>query len=258
MESLIYNFELLDTSLPSLKNKDVSEYLKKWNLDAHLKTWTFSFDKAYNVHTPKEFIKNFITNTVVMSALKSNINSSFWSKDLSNEELKVEPLQCSLTSMNFFDRLIDNDIVKESGSISKCFDEMYEGILISDELRKMLLDEDSINFECYSDEERSELLFKLFKMFVIGGRICQYEDMIAPYHDVTKSLYKDLVCVQKDPSSNTPTVASKAFQISIVNEKKKLIFPSDTIHEQSFAYIVVNPVKRRVHILHHNWGKNTW
>lgn len=57
----------------------------------------------------------------------------------------------------------------------------------------MLLLEDSDNFECYSDNERDEVLFKLFFHLVIGGPICQYEDTIQPYLDVTKSLYKDLI-----------------------------------------------------------------
>lgn len=58
---------------------------------------------------------------------------------------------------------------------------------------QMLLIEDSDNFEAYNDDERSELLFKLFTHLVVGGPICQYEDNLQPYLDVTKSLYKDLV-----------------------------------------------------------------
>ena len=57
----------------------------------------------------------------------------------------------------------------------------------------MILLEDSDNFECYSDAERSEVLFRLFSFFVIGGPICQYEDNVQPYLDITKSLYKDLI-----------------------------------------------------------------
>ena len=58
---------------------------------------------------------------------------------------------------------------------------------------QMILSEDCINFESFSDDDRNELMFKLFKTFVIGGPICQYEDNVQPYLDITKSFYKDLV-----------------------------------------------------------------
>ena len=58
---------------------------------------------------------------------------------------------------------------------------------------QMLLVEDSDNFEMFDEAERNEMIFQLFKTFVIGGRISQYEDDIDAYFEVTKSVYKDLV-----------------------------------------------------------------
>ena len=57
----------------------------------------------------------------------------------------------------------------------------------------MLLLEDSDNYEMYSDEERDELLLRVFKHLCLGGAVCQYEDDIKPYLDTTKALYKELV-----------------------------------------------------------------
>lgn len=39
--------------------------------------------------------------------------------------------------MIFFDRLIENNVVRESGYISKCFDEFCGEFIILDELRKV-------------------------------------------------------------------------------------------------------------------------
>ena len=39
--------------------------------------------------------------------------------------------------MSLFDRLYDHNIVRESGHIKKCFDEFYDDMTISDELRKV-------------------------------------------------------------------------------------------------------------------------
>ena len=46
-------------------------------------------------------------------------------------------MACSELSMAFFDRLFGGPIARENGRINKCFDEYYEDITISDELRKV-------------------------------------------------------------------------------------------------------------------------
>ena len=64
-------------------------------------------------------------------------------------------------------------IVRQSGSIVKCYDEMCGDIMISDELRKMFLMDDSDNYEVYSEEDRTEFLFRIFKHICLGGSVCQ-------------------------------------------------------------------------------------
>ena len=49
----------------------------------------------------------------------------------------AEPVACTAMSMTFFDRLYDNNVIRESGHIVKCFDDYYEEFIISDELRKV-------------------------------------------------------------------------------------------------------------------------
>ena len=57
---------------------------------------------------------------------------------VSLDQIKTKKINCSVTSMNFFDRLKDDGVVRSGGSICKCFDETFEGILIQDELRKVV------------------------------------------------------------------------------------------------------------------------
>ena len=60
----------------------------------------------------------------------------------------------------------------------------------------MLLNEDSESYLEFEEEERCEFLFCLFRHLCIGGQICQYEDKVNVYLDLTKALYKDLIrCV---------------------------------------------------------------
>ena len=51
--------------------------------------------------------------------------------------VSVEAVPCTVLSMTFFDRLTEKNVVRESGHISKCFDEFCGDFQISDELRKV-------------------------------------------------------------------------------------------------------------------------
>ena len=58
---------------------------------------------------------------------------------------------------------------------------------------QMLLDEESEEYNLYDKNEREEFIFAIFQMLVLGGPLCQYEDNIQPYLDITKTIYKDLI-----------------------------------------------------------------
>lgn len=57
----------------------------------------------------------------------------------------------------------------------------------------MLLDEECPEYNLYLKDEREEFIFRIFQMLVLGGILCQYEDVLNPYLEVTKAIYKDLV-----------------------------------------------------------------
>ena len=68
-----------------------------------------------------------------------------------------------------------------------------------------MLWEDYEDYEAFDtiheDKYQKEFIFKLFQHISLGGSICQYENNIGEYLTLTKSLYKDLVCVAKDPDT---------------------------------------------------------
>ena len=79
-------------------------------------------------------------------------------------------------------------VVRKSGHIVKCFDEMVDDFLVSDELKKvkylllhikiittlqLLLDKDSQHYHIYSAQDREEFLFKIFQHLVLGGPVNQ-------------------------------------------------------------------------------------
>lgn len=77
-----------------------------------------------------------------------------------------------------------------------CVPEYKEQYEFSQVMTKVILDEEFDDYEVFGQEERRELIFRLFMHLVYGGPLNQYEDSVGPYFDLTKGLYKDLVsCV---------------------------------------------------------------
>lgn len=52
-------------------------------------------------------------------------------------KIEATVVPCTQISMSFFDRLYSEGVVRETGTIVKCYDDYYDDILISDELRKV-------------------------------------------------------------------------------------------------------------------------
>mmetsp|Transcript_21982 Transcript_21982/g.52298 ORF Transcript_21982/g.52298 Transcript_21982/m.52298 type:complete len:181 (-) Transcript_21982:53-595(-) len=159
-------------------------------------------------------------------------------------QVTYRPLTAKITNMAFFDKLKDLGIVRETGHIRKCFDEYVDGLQISDELRKILIMEESEQYDEFSAEERSELIFHIFRRLVVGGSMCQYEDFFEPYAEATKKVYKDFVSVQKNPATKELQVVSMAVQIDDLQDAP--LFPEKANRDQSFCYVIVEPIKRHV------------
>lgn len=95
---------------------------------------------------------------------------------------------CLMTNSVSFLRLQDADppVLRANGMIMKCLEESYNGYQISNKLQEMLVNEDSENFCLFSEKERDEFLFQLFRHLVIGGSLNQYEDTVEPYLEVSR------------------------------------------------------------------------
>ncbi|XP_011504128.1 PREDICTED: uncharacterized protein C11orf70 homolog, partial [Ceratosolen solmsi marchali] len=97
--------------------------------------------------------------------------------------------------MSFFDKLMDpeNKIVFNTGKIRQRYETVVDDFVICDNLRGMLLDTECPEYNLFTDEERQEFIFRIFELLVLGGVLCQFENEIKPYLDITRSIYKDLI-----------------------------------------------------------------
>lgn len=144
----------------------------------------------------------------------------------------------------------------------------------------MLLDEESEEYNLYSEDERKEFVFQIFQMLVLGGTLCQFEDTLQPYLDVTQNIYKDLVrllslakkkktlkkfnydkfnvkifcSVQKQHYSNDLFVNTLVLQVIAKDGKNQDYYPSNSNNRQNIAFLLVNGESREITTFLHQYG----
>ncbi|KAL6428982.1 hypothetical protein ACFW04_008061 [Cataglyphis niger] len=118
----------------------------------------------------------------------------------------------------------------------------------------MLLDEESEEYNLYSREERNEFVFRIFQMLVLGGILCQFEDALEPYLDITKSIYKDLVRVQKQSTSNNLFISTLILEVIAKDSKGQDYFPSNSSNRQNIAFLLIDADSREITSFVHQYG----
>jgi hypothetical protein len=166
--------------------------LEKWGLIQNMELMKFRFNMSLDLKDLDKFVKELFNDISVRKNFKP-LESVFIMLEGKNkiDNVKYNKLTTKLTNMDLFNTLFVNNICTgESGYIQKDFEDYLEGILISDKLKQSLLLEDSENYCIFNEEARNEFLFHIFKRIAIGGSLCQYDDYIGEYLNMTKLFYK--------------------------------------------------------------------
>ncbi|KAK0066495.1 cilia- and flagella-associated protein 300 [Biomphalaria pfeifferi] len=209
-----FTFVPLAKSFSCLESKDNQEYFLKWSIKNRLHATMFTFDQYFQPYEINNFALDFFKDANVTANIKVTSESGSTScLGIKAEKVEVKTVPCSILSMTFFDKIMDGEVARENGDIKKCFDEFQQDFTISDNLRQMLLNEDSDVYCQYNEQEREEFLFLLFSHLCLGGRLCQFEDNVQPYMDVAKALYKDLISVQKNADTKQLSIISDVFKV---------------------------------------------
>ena len=85
---------------------------------------------------------------------------------------------------------------------------------------------------------------------MIGGSLCQYEERIEPYLEMTKDFYKDIVSAAKEPE--TGKIYIRSVPVEILSIEKSNLYKKK-FHPQNFFYVIIDPYQRYVHLWYHNW-----
>jgi len=247
-----FKFEEVDFSPKALSDASAKELWEKWGLDQNSYIKRLSFDEFFSEEQKDVFFKDLFSSEIARKALGiSTGRNNSWTSVGPLTSYTATDLTATVTNLDFFSKINDLEdpaVVRDKGALVKCFDEFVDGVPLSDELRKMLVMEESEHFEEFSEEERREFIFHIFLRVCMGGGMCQYEDDIRPYLETVKGLYKDLVSVQKNPSTKALEVTSFVYQLEEAEGEFGSLFPDCASRQHSFCYLVVEPTKRHVTI----------
>jgi len=233
------SFTLLPTQLECFASRDAQEQLVQWNLDKDLNVSKYRFVGGGSLKTAVEIqnlIRDFFKSPEATQILGITGTPSI------PIAVKAEALSSNVLSMDFFDRLGDH--VAPNGNIRGCFEEIVEGISVGDLLRDVLLNEYSENARLFSESEKKQFIYCLFKLIAIGGSMCQPDTKIDRYLEMTKGLYKNLISVYKDPTTDSVQVASQVFSIESVEGIQ--LFPGSSTSPHNAFYIVIDTAKRNL------------
>ncbi|XP_062867927.1 cilia- and flagella-associated protein 300 isoform X1 [Trichomycterus rosablanca] len=187
-----YTFILLpNKTFNFIQDPNITALLMKWSMLGRISVQAYNFDQTFQAYKKNDFALNFFLDPCVKKNLRM-LDSSGVSVPLGRDvtHVDVQLVPCTAVSVDIFDPIFSSGIVRPSGHITKCYHEVHPDF---DELRMMLLEEDSDNYHVVSLCDRQEFLFRLFKHVVLGGELCQYEDVIKPYIETAKTIYKELV-----------------------------------------------------------------
>ena len=253
MEERGFNFKLQHKSYPAFEAASTKSFFEKWGFTR----WglqTYTYDNFFDHNTRDKFVHQFFSHPEVKRTFKiyDSSDTVVNMEGLVFEKVDSQLVPATITNMDFFNPLYTNSVVRQNGDICKCFDEVVEEFLISDELRRLILSAESSEFSCaFSPSDRGELLFLLISHLVLGGYCCQYEDNVKPYLETTKYLYKDLLNVRKDKSTGKLYVSCTVIRVRLLDADGVIVFPGRSNNRQNFCYMIVDPEARQMTVWYH-------
>ena len=142
----------------------------------------------------------------------------------------------------------------------------FKGFHVQDRLREVLLNVDNEfeldHGEVFTADEKAEFLYKIFRHLAVGGSLCQFEDVLDPYLEVSKLVYKELLTVWRNPRTAKPEVAPGVYEIDQVKFRRRdgggeeeELFPEHSA--QNWLYVSTDPFRRTckawLHRFKHHW-----
>eukprot|EP00469_Lotharella_globosa_P017751 CAMPEP_0167826190 /NCGR_PEP_ID=MMETSP0112_2-20121227/9865_1 /TAXON_ID=91324 /ORGANISM="Lotharella globosa, Strain CCCM811" /LENGTH=366 /DNA_ID=CAMNT_0007728543 /DNA_START=14 /DNA_END=1114 /DNA_ORIENTATION=+ len=253
-----FSFSVLpEAKFPGFYDKDVKKLFEKWAIRFHISK--YRFHEQYEPSLKSTFLRDLFTSEAFQKnarrAGRRGLSNPTQDMEAKITKVDAEDLDATVTNMGFFDRIEENGILGASGKIRGCFEDIIDDVSCNSLLRQALLNEDHEHYDLFNDDERKELIFRLFRHIVIGGgTMCQYEDYLKPYLDTCKLLYKDLIAVCRNSTTGQVDVKTHAYQISQVDGIT--LFPIE--HELNTCFVCIDSLRKYVTYYYAAWPGNSW
>ena len=156
--------------------------------------------------------------------------------------------------MGFFESIRREGLIADNGYIRKCMNDRIHGIEIDNLLLDMLLNEDSEHAATFTNAQKSEFIFHLFRVLYVGGAMHQRDEFVNDYLETTKALYKELLTVHKkstgsDGSAKIEAI-SKAYEVALAPPAEGSRLFAGTVAEHSRCYVIVDAMKRHSTVIY--------
>jgi len=221
--------------------KENIETLTKWGLVPDMQICKFRYEQPLQKADLPAFVESFFKSPDGQGVLRQ-----FGAAILSPKDVRprFEELAAKQVSLTFLRQLETAQCVSHTGHIMGRIEEDYEGIPLWDKAREALIMEESELYDTFSEADRKEFLFHIFRNVMIGGQLNQYEDYIEPYTSMTKMLYKDFATVRRNDAGDIE-VLSWIVKVTDLGPGANL-FPNMDAELRNFCYLIVDPMVRHV------------
>lgn len=240
-------FDHLDTKLACFQSRDNKELLMQWNIDKSLTVEKFRFSGSFVAGDAKEYdriLSEFFTRPESMSIIGVSGTAT------TPLTMETDLLNTSIMTMEFFNRFKESGIVSESGSIRGCFEEIFDGISVGDKIRELLLNEDSENTYLFNTEDKKQFIYAIFKLFAVGGAMCQPDVVIDRYLEMTKSFYREAITVYKDSKTGEVKLSGRVYSIKQIAGLNLFTHPQSS---HNAFYVIVDPLKKQITVIKYDY-----
>ena len=261
-ETGTFKFQAVEASaFPLQKEREHKDLMEKWGMDRCCEYRSFRFDERFTVDKLDAFCRDFFHDDQVQATLRTankrgemirgGLHGTSTPPDMTSI-CKLVPT--TTVRMDVFNKIKEENLANaETGRMRGCMPELIDGVESDTLVREMLMNEDSEHYLIYDDDERDEFLFRIFRHLVVGGGMCQSEESIEPYLEMTKQLYKSLVKVRKVNNELGPKVEVTSNVIAVEASPRQMsgLFPKDSSY--NLCYLIVDSSMRKVTVWYNAW-----
>jgi len=249
------------SAFPLQKEREHKDLMQKWGLDRCCEYRSFRFDERFTVAKIDAFTHDFFHDANVQATLRTATSRGEMVRG-GLQGTTTPPQMSSIATlvpttkvrMDLFNKIKEEGLANEAtGRMRGCMPELFDGVECDTLVREMLLNEDSEHYLLYDDEEKDEFLFRIFRHLIIGGGMCQADELLPPYLETTRQLYKSLVKVRKVARETGPKIEVTSKIIAIQATPKQLpgLFPKDS--DYNLCYLIIDAGTRKVTFWSNAW-----